>query len=367
MAITLSVATSADGSIDDRSCERLILSTQEDWAEVYRLRAEADAIVIGAQTLRSDNPRLRLKSEELRELRVAQGRTPEPCRVVISRDGTIDPSLRIFEDEEGGNGGGEVIIFSTIPRPSLEGLATVIVAEQISAAFVVTELEKRDIVDLFVEGGAQILAMFLLEGCVTRLRVAVNPAITVADPAAPRFELPAAVAALEPERRDLGGMAVSLYTLGQDVTALDEHYMARAIDLGRRCTPCGSCYCVGAVIVTPSGEIFEGYTHESSATHHAEQEAIAKAEATGVSLRGATIYSSMEPCSTRSSEPESCSTLILRHGFARVLFALYEPSCFVQCQGALNLRRAGVEVHYLRAQKKDVRLANAHLFTVEGL
>ena len=66
----------------------------------------------------------------------------------------------------------------------------------------------------------------------------------------------------------------------------------------------------------------------------AEMFSIAKALAAGAVLRGAAMYSSMEPCSTRSSEPESCSELILRHGFSRTVFALYEPSCFVCCEGA---------------------------------
>lgn len=90
---------------------------------------------------------------------------------------------------------------------------------------------------------------------------------------------------------------------------------------------------MGAVAVTASGERFTGYTHETSATHHAEQEAVAKALAAGADLRGAAMYSSMEPCSCRRSEPESCSDLLVRLGFARAVFALYEPDCFVRCQG----------------------------------
>ena len=52
MRVTLSAAVTADGFLDDNSPRRLIISTPEDWAEVYRLRAAHDAILVGAETLR---------------------------------------------------------------------------------------------------------------------------------------------------------------------------------------------------------------------------------------------------------------------------------------------------------------------------
>ena len=51
MRVTLSAAVTADGFLDDNSPRRLIISTPEDWAEVYRLRAAHDAILVGAVTL----------------------------------------------------------------------------------------------------------------------------------------------------------------------------------------------------------------------------------------------------------------------------------------------------------------------------
>ena len=93
----------------------------------------------------------------------------------------------------------------------------------------------------------------------------------------------------------------------------------------------------------------------------AEMFSIAKALAAGAELRGAAMYSSMEPCSRRASEPESCTQLIIRHGFARAAFALYEPDCFVCCRGALTLREAGLDVRAYPALANGVWEANAHL------
>jgi pyrimidine deaminase RibD-like protein len=156
-------------------------------------------------------------------------------------------------------------------------------------------------------------------------------------------------------------MEVTTYTLHPDTTEEDLQHLRMAVDEGRKCTPGPTSYCVGAVVAAADGRIFAGYTHETSATHHAEQEAIAKALAAGAELRGAAMYSSMEPCSRRASEPESCTQLIIRHGFARAAFALYEPDCFVCCRGALTLREAGVDVRAYPALAGGVWEANAHL------
>src|SRR5205807_9382338 len=81
----------------------------------------------------------------------------------------------------------------------------------------------------------------------------------------------------------------------------------------------------------------------------------------GRRLRGATIYSSREPCSTRQSRPRSCTALILAAGIGRVVFALREPSVFVEGQGVEELRAAGVSVVELEGLADQVRSVNAHL------
>lgn len=356
MKITLSVATSADHYIDDMTTQRLRLSTPSDWAEVYSLRAECDAILIGGETLRRDNPTLGLKSEELVANRIASGRTPEPTRVIVSGGGAISSEQKIFQRGEGG-----IIIFSNIERTELDGLAEVIVAENIDPAFIVTELEKRAIHSLFVEGGAKILDMFLASSMVDVLRVAVNPAIIVADESAPRFLTPKWVEERDATRYDLDGMLIANYQLRSSDESSHHLNMERVIEVSRLSPPRQSCYRVGALVITTKGERFEGYTLETAPTHHAEQAAMHKAILAGADLTGATIYASMEPCSSRSSEPKSCSELILSHKMSRVVFALYEPSHFVQCHGAENLRRAGVEVIHLAEFADAVTEINSHV------
>lgn len=357
MKVTVSTATSADGCLDDCSPDRLILSTPEDWAEVHRLRASCDAILVGAETIRKDNPSLLVRDENLRRRRIERGFPPDPVKVTLTASCRLSPEAKFFTW-----GDQEKIVFTTCADPGpLRKVATIIPAAEISAALIVSELEKRGIRSLLVEGGAATLRMFFTENLVDTFRLAVNPNIRVGDPHAPRLEIGADYLQTPHSTESLGGMQVTTYTIKPDRTEEDRHYLQMAVDESRKCLPSDSSYCVGAVIVTTDNKLFTGYTHETSPTHHAEQEAILKALAAGAELRGATIYSSMEPCSTRKSEPESCSELIIRHEFRRVVFALYEPDCFVCCQGALNLRRHGIEVTVDDALADQVRVINAHI------
>ncbi|MFR9650524.1 MAG: dihydrofolate reductase family protein [Rikenellaceae bacterium] len=335
MKITLSVALSSDNYMDDNTPKRLILSTPSDWAEVYKLRNMHDAIVVGGNTLRRDNPSLSPKGEE-------SDRTP--LRVVVSGRGAIEEGLKIFHRE-----GGKVVIFSNIERPELSDLAEVIVAPKIDIPLIISALERLGVESLLVEGGAEILKMFLASGEVNTLRVARNPKIYVGDPTAPYFDPTEWITNHRAIEENLDGMEISTYTLSTrgEANSRDKELIVRAITNSLNSPERDSCYRVGAVIETADGAIYDGYTLETSPTHHAEQAAITKALASGAELKGATIYSTIEPCSQRSSEPKSCSELIVEHQFARAVFALYEPSHFVECHGAERLRHSGVEVIYI--------------------
>lgn len=145
----------------------------------------------------------------------------------------------------------------------------------------------------------------------------------------------------------------------------DHEYLQIAIDLSRECIPCSTAYCVGAVIVTATGEVFGGYTHETNCHNHAEEEALKKALGAGAQLKGSIIYTSMEPCSIRKSKPVSCSELIIKHGFARAVYAYAEPDCFVDCQGTAMLHDAGIEVTVIPELATQVREINRHIIGAE--
>ena len=341
MRITLSFAVTADGYLDDCTSKRLVISTPEDWAAVHRLRNEHDALLVGAETLRRDNPSLRGMA----------------TKVSLTRSGELAPDMRVFTSEEA-----RCILFSPIELPHLASVAEVIVCrEPITARYIVTELERRGVRCLMVEGGAQVLRMFLNEGMADTVRMARNPNLKLGAEGGFAHFLFEAPAGTPCTHEELGGMEVTTWQLKPDTTTEDLIYLRQAIEVSRNCTPSATSYCVGAVIRTADGRIFTGYTHETSPTHHAEQEALLKALAAAADLRGATIYASMEPCSTRKSEPKSCTQLILEHGLSRVVFACYEPDCFVCCQGAATLRAHHVDVRVYTELADEVLHINRHL------
>jgi pyrimidine deaminase RibD-like protein len=145
-------------------------------------------------------------------------------------------------------------------------------------------------------------------------------------------------------------------------TANHEHWLREAIELSRRCPPSATAFSVGAVVVDAEGTALStGYSRETGPRTHAEEAALAKL-GDRPRLGGATMYSSLEPCSVRKSSPLSCTRLIIDAGIPRVVFAYREPAVFVDCEGGEILAAAGVTVIELDALADEVRSVNAHLF-----
>ncbi|AXB44103.1 deaminase [Amycolatopsis albispora] len=141
----------------------------------------------------------------------------------------------------------------------------------------------------------------------------------------------------------------------------DRELLAKAIALGDKCPP-SSTFRVGAVITDADGTVLAtGYSGETDPHDHAEEAALAKLDSADPRLAGATMYTSLEPCSTRASRPKTCTTLILESGIPRVVFAWREPAVFVDCVGAETLAAAGRTVIELPELADAVRATNAHL------
>jgi pyrimidine deaminase RibD-like protein len=149
------------------------------------------------------------------------------------------------------------------------------------------------------------------------------------------------------------------------MTAANDHdWLRLACDLAKLCPPSETAFSVGAVVVAADGEeIARGYSRESDPSVHAEESALGKIAPGDPRLAGATIYSSLEPCSKRSSRPRTCTRLILDSGVRRVVMAWREPLLFVDCHGAEELEAAGVTVLEISELAEHAREPNAHLLS----
>ncbi len=100
---------------------------------------------------------------------------------------------------------------------------------------------------------------------------------------------------------------------------------------------------VGCVITSADGRVIgRGHTQQAGGPH-AEVMALRDALANGESVRGATVYVSLEPCSHHGRTPPCCDALASA-GIARVEFALQDPNPLVRGEGGRQLRAAGVQV-----------------------
>jgi pyrimidine deaminase RibD-like protein len=143
----------------------------------------------------------------------------------------------------------------------------------------------------------------------------------------------------------------------------DRTLLRAAIDLSRRCPPSYSAFSVGALLVSSDGErMAEGFSRDVDPQVHAEESLLTRVAPGDARLSGATLYTSLEPCSVRKSRERSCSQLILESGIGRLVFAMREPGLFVDGHGADVLRAAGLVVVELADFAAAVRGVNAHLF-----
>ncbi len=100
---------------------------------------------------------------------------------------------------------------------------------------------------------------------------------------------------------------------------------------------------VGCVIADADGNVLgRGHTR-GPGEDHAEIGAFRDADAQGIRVQGATMYSTLEPCSFHGRTP-ACSRVIVTRGIARVVLGMRDPHPRVDGEGARILREAGIEV-----------------------
>lgn len=185
--VLLSCAASIDGYIDDNTASRLLLSNDTDFDRVDEVRAGCDAILVGSNTIRNDNPRLLVRSEARRNDRVQRGLTSSPIKVTLTGRGDLDPTAQFFA-----TGDSEKIVYTATPAldKTYEAVGSVAIvvdaADPIDLHNVLDDMADRGIGKLMVEGGGTMHTQFLTTGLADELHLVVAP-FFVGDSQAPRF------------------------------------------------------------------------------------------------------------------------------------------------------------------------------------
>ena len=183
----LSCGMSIDGYLDGAEGHRLLLSNDADLDRVDAVRAASDAILVGAGTVRKDNPRLVVRDPSRRDARVARGLPPSPAKVTVTRGAELDPCASFFA-----LGDSEKLVYCASAamrqaRERLGAVATVVDAGQpVDMRHVSEDLHARGVQRLMVEGGGIVHTQFLTAGLADELHLVVAP-FFVGDSRASRF------------------------------------------------------------------------------------------------------------------------------------------------------------------------------------
>jgi riboflavin-specific deaminase-like protein len=183
----LSCGMSIDGYLDAASNQRLLLSNAEDFDRVDAVRAGSDAILVGAMTVRRDNPRLLVRSAARRADRTARGLPPSPMKVTVTRRGQLDPCAEFFTAGDVQ----KVVYCASAAYPGalrrLGPVATIVDGgEPVDLHRLVADLRARGVGRLMVEGGGTMHTQFLTAGLADELHLVVAP-FFVGDSRARRF------------------------------------------------------------------------------------------------------------------------------------------------------------------------------------
>jgi diaminohydroxyphosphoribosylaminopyrimidine deaminase / 5-amino-6-(5-phosphoribosylamino)uracil reductase len=162
--VVLKWAQSADGQLADAQRQPVAITGELTRRLVHRWRTEEAAILVGANTARTDDPRLDAR----------QWPGPNPVRVVLAGKQPLPTTLRMFTD-----GGAAPLVYGTgtalaaLPPP-VTGIELPQPTEA-ALAFLLHDLHRRGLQSVLVEGGSAVLTSFLQAGFGDEIRVLTNP------------------------------------------------------------------------------------------------------------------------------------------------------------------------------------------------
>ena len=177
--VYVNMAMTVDGKITSAAREYPTFTSGHDKKTMDRMRAEADAILIGAGTLRADDPPMSIRDSKMREYRRSRGKPDELLTVAVSVSLDLDPASRFFHPPASHR-----IVATTEQAPDdrvrrLSEVAEVwkLGREQVDLAAVLDRLRERGVERLLVEGGGELNWTFVRSGLVDELHVTLAPCL----------------------------------------------------------------------------------------------------------------------------------------------------------------------------------------------
>jgi diaminohydroxyphosphoribosylaminopyrimidine deaminase/5-amino-6-(5-phosphoribosylamino)uracil reductase len=159
--ITLKWAQSADGYIDtirseDQKAGPNWITGKPERVLVHKWRAYEQAILVGAGTIRADNPRLNVR----------EWKGDDPLKIILSSSGYVDRGSAL------NNENGKVIVFTHNTGTNIPGVVKIVLKENLPSSVQIADyLYSIGIQSLFIEGGAEVIDHFISTGLWDEARV----------------------------------------------------------------------------------------------------------------------------------------------------------------------------------------------------
>lgn len=179
--VYVNMAMTADGKITSAAREYPSFTSPADHRMMDRLRAQADAVLVGAGTLRADDPPLHVRDPEMVAYRTSLGKPEGLLIVVVTAGADLDPEAKFFRDHRGVAGR---IVATVEDAPADRVLRMAAKAEvwrvgrgAVDLAELVRRLGDRGVERLLAEGGGELNWGLVREDLVDELHVTVAPAL----------------------------------------------------------------------------------------------------------------------------------------------------------------------------------------------
>jgi riboflavin-specific deaminase-like protein len=180
-SVEANFAVTADGKISTRCFTPTGFTSARDKRRLLEIRARGDALLVGRQTLETDNMAMALPAADLRVERLRRGQTAEPVRVIFTNRGALSPKLKVFRTP-----GAPIVVFTTRAMPALtrrwlDKVADVRVERRPGAVDLRRAMsvlaEDYGVRTAVCEGGAALLKGLLEADLLDRLHVTVAPLV----------------------------------------------------------------------------------------------------------------------------------------------------------------------------------------------
>ena len=167
----INAAMSADGKISTNLRKQVRISGDNDFARVDRLRASADAVMVGIGTVLADDPSLTIKSGNLRRAYKEKYGYENPIRIIVDSMARTPIEADIFIK---GDAERIIAVCEQAPIRQVEELkkkATIITAGnvQVDLNILMSSLHQRGIHTLMIEGGATLNCSLVSQGLVDEI------------------------------------------------------------------------------------------------------------------------------------------------------------------------------------------------------